>query len=420
VNKGSRVGFLISQYPAGNHALLMREVRELRRQGVEIATCSISLPDRPGNQLTEEEREEAARTFYAKSQGATGALAALGAAMRHRPGALLGGLVYTLRLAGRRLNRLPHLLLYFAEALILGRWMEREGLTHLHVQYSSTVGLLLKQVFPVDLSASFHGPDEFRDPEGFWLREKIEACVFVRAISNYARSQLMQACGYEHWDKIEVCYMGVDPARFERRPFRADPRPFEILCVGRLAPVKAQHVLIDTIGRLRERGRDVLLHLAGGGPDKAVLTGHAKRLGLERNVIVHGFAPQDKLDDLYRQADVFALASFAEGVPGVLMEAMSMGIPCVATWITGVPELIRNGRDGLLAAPSDVAGFADLLDSLVTDAGLRKRVGEAGRERIMEQFHLEKNCQRLAGIFAARAGIKRGGPECQPPAMDSR
>ena len=87
--------------------------------------------------------------------------------------------------------------------------------------------------------------------------------------------------------------------------------------------------------------------------------------GLGENVIFHGFTAQDKLDELYRQADIFALPSFAEGVPGVLMEAMAMEIPCVATWITGIPELIRNGVDGLLVAPSDVEAFAGAIRQLI-------------------------------------------------------
>jgi colanic acid/amylovoran biosynthesis glycosyltransferase len=83
----------------------------------------------------------------------------------------------------------------------------------------------------------------------------------------------------------------------------------------------------------------------------------------------------------------------------VLMEAMAMEIPCVATWITGIPELIRNGVDGLLVAPSDVEAFAGALRQLITDPELRKRIGEAGRVQVLDKFDLRKNSAALAEVF---------------------
>ena len=99
---------------------------------------------------------------------------------------------------------------------------------------------------------------------------------------------------------------------------------------------------------------------------------------------------------------MFALASFAEGIPVVLMEAMAMEIPCVATFITGIPELIRDGVDGLLAAPSDDAGMADAIRRLMDDPELRRSLGRAGRQRVVERYNLEVNIARLGEIFRRR------------------
>jgi glycosyltransferase involved in cell wall biosynthesis len=125
---------------------------------------------------------------------------------------------------------------------------------------------------------------------------------------------------------------------------------------------------------------------------------------------VHGWVSQEQLDALYRRTDVFVLASFAEGLPGVLMEAMAMEIPCVSTWITGVPELIRDGVDGLLVAPSDVGAMAGAIARLMDDVTLRRRIGQAGRERIMERFHLRKNAVELYQIFTRRVQPKNPVP----------
>lgn len=395
-----RAAFLLSHHPAINHALLLREIRELRALGIEIHTVSLRPADRPVEQLTAEERDEQQRTFYVNPLGLGGACRYHLPWLFRHPARYARGIQQAIVLAGWNLAKTPRLLAYFAQAVITGVWMEQRGLKHVHVQYSSTVGLLLRRMFDVDMSISFHGPDEFNDPAGFWLKEKIEASQFVRAISYYSRSQLMKACDPRHWHKIEVAYMGIDPEAFRARPYRANPQPFEMLCVGRLAPVKAQHILLESVEFLRSAGRKVRLHLAGGGPDLESLKQAARQKGIEDAVVLHGWVVQTQLDALYSSADAFVLASFAEGLPGVLMEAMAMEIPCISTWITGVPELIRDGIDGLLAPPADPEGLARKVMLLIDDPKLRQRIGEAGRTRVMEHFHLRRNAVHLSKIFS--------------------
>jgi colanic acid/amylovoran biosynthesis glycosyltransferase len=393
-----RFACLIAQHPAINHAVILREVRLLRDR-FEIHTASIRAPDRPLEQLSQEERDEAKQTYYVKPSGVTGAIGALAATLVFRPGGFIRGCWYAMKLARFRPRQLALNLAYFAQAVMVGRWMRGLKLSHLHTHYSSTVALLVHKTFGVEISISFHGPDEFNDPAGFWIREKVAACSFVRAISHYARSQLMRLSAAADWEKIHVVYMGVDPDAFTARPFRPNPSPVEIICVGRLAPVKAQHILIGAMEILVREQFDVFLHVVGGGPDRAILEAEVAARGLGAKVRFHGFTPQDQLEALYRGADIFALPSFAEGVPGVLMEAMAMEIPCVSTSITGIPELIRNGIDGLLVAPSDTEGFAAAIRQLVTDADLRRTIGQAGRIRVLEKFELRKNAPALAALF---------------------
>ncbi len=388
----------MAQHPAINHAVILREIRQLRRS-FDVHTASVRSPDRPLEKLSPEERDEESRTYYVKADGLKGAIRAHLSACVSHPAAYLSTLFYALGLGGLRPASTLFHFGYFTQALMVGRWMGVHGLSHLHVHYSSTVGLLLKRVFAIGLSISFHGPDEFNDPAGFLIREKVRACDFVRAISQYARSQLMKSSDYADWQKIEVVYMGVDPAAFSARPFRLEPSPFELICVGRLAPVKAQHILVAAVDRLVRSGRNVRLNIVGGGPDRQSLEVDVRARGLETNVEFHGFTMQDRLDELYRGADAFVLASFAEGVPGVLMEAMAMEIPCVSTWITGVPELIRNGVDGLLVAPSDDESLAAAISKLMDDSAFRRQMGQAGRERVLERFNLEENARQLASIF---------------------
>lgn len=399
-----RFAFLIAQHPAINHALILREIRFLRER-FEIHTASIRGPDRPFDDLSAEELEEAKQTFYVKPAGVMHALAVMWQAFWLHPARFARGIFYAISLAGFAPKRIARTVAYFVEAVVVGMWLRRNHLIRLHTHYSSTIALLVQKTFDIQISISFHGPDEFNEPAGFWIPEKIHACRFIRAISHYARSRLMIASPPAEWDKIVVAYMGVDPATFTPRPFRRNPDRVEISCVGRLTRVKAQYLLLAAIELLRSR-RKVLLHFAGGGPDRKYLENEILQRGLGDSVVLHGFMPQDKLDALYRQTDIFALPTLAEGVPGVLMEAMAMEIPCVSTWITGVPELIRNGIDGILVAPSDSEALAAALESLIVDPDLRLRIGQAGRQRVLDKFDLRKNSAVLAEAMLRHSGLE--------------
>jgi glycosyltransferase involved in cell wall biosynthesis len=264
------------------------------------------------------------------------------------------------------------------------------------------VGLFVRTVFGFGYSLTVHGPDEFYDADRQMLAEKIRAADFLCCISSFARSQLMMLSPYEHWSKFVVSPLGVDPEIFAPKPERAAPETFEILCVGRLTPAKGQHILIDAVERLTHEGRRVRLRLAGSGPDEASLREHAVRSAAGECVVFEGAINQDRIRDFYAAADAFCLPSFAEGVPVVLMEAMAMELPCVTTHIAGIPELIRDGIDGLLAPPSDLDALANSLARLMDDAELRQRMGKSGRARVVEHFDLRRSVERLARIFAER------------------
>ena len=404
------LAYLISTYPTLSMTFVLREVIALREMGFQIETASINRPDRPDRELTAVEAVEAKRTYCVKKHGAAGATAAHIKALLGNFGGYWRGLRLALDLAGLDLRRLFLYLMYWTEALMVGQWMREKGLRHLHVHLASqaaSVGLFAHHVFGFGYSMTVHGPDEFYDVERQLLAQKIEAADFICCISSFARSQMMKASPYEHWNKFVVSPLGVDPERFRPRPFRAAPDIFEILCVGRLTAAKGQHLLIDAVARLAKEGRSIRLRLVGNGPDEPALREHASRVEFAECVVFEGAVNQDRIRDFYAEADVFCLPSFAEGVPVVLMEAMAMEIPCVTTHITGIPELIRNGVDGVLVTPSDLDALAGALIRLMDDAELRERLGKSGRARVVELYDLRRSVERLAGIFEERVRASR-------------
>lgn len=408
----ARSAYLVSRYPALSHTFILREVRRLRKLGFEIRVASVNRPDRPVPGLTAEEREEEAATYYVKADGPLGALKAHAAVFFSRPLAWFRGLFYALALGGWDLKRWVYGLLYFVEAVMVGRWMTGLGLRHLHVHFAtpaSTVGLIATRVFPMTFSIMIHGPDELYDVTAYRLREKMETCDFVLCISFFARSQMMKITPPALWDRYEVTRLGVDPSVFTPRPFREAPSPFEILCVGRLCPAKGQHILLKAVEKLVREGRDVRLRFVGDGPDRAGLEAAVAARDLGEAVALEGPVNPDRIRDFYAAADVFALASFAEGIPVVLMEAMAMEIPCVTTYVAGIPELIRDGEDGLLVYPSDVDGLSEALRRLMDDHELRRRLGPAGRRRVLDRYNLDTNTPRMAEVFRRRMGESGGG-----------
>jgi glycosyltransferase involved in cell wall biosynthesis len=205
------------------------------------------------------------------------------------------------------------------------------------------------------------------------------------------------------WPKIHVVPLGVadvSPPRAREH----HPPPWHIVCAGRLAPVKGHQVLIDAIATLRAAGRDVVLHLAGDGPSRRDLELAARKAGLASAVVFEGLLNERALDDLYARADIFALPTFAEGVPVVLMEAMIRELPCVSTWVNGVPELIDAETNGLLVPPGDADALAAALDRLLTDAPLRRRLGQNGRRKVLAAYDVVRNVQALARVFEQRLG----------------
>lgn len=404
-----RLGYLVSRYPALSHTFILREVRWLRANGFEIHTASVNRPDRPIPALTAEEREEAAGTFFLKQAGVGGAARAHVLALLTHPWRYLRGLGFALALGWPDLKRLRLCFFYFIEAVMVGRWMTDRGLRHLHVHFAtpaSTVGLICSRIYACGLSVTIHGPDEFYDAPGYLLAEKIRGADFLCCISHFARSQMMKLSPASEWDKFELAPLGVDPAAFSPRPFRAAPRPFELLCVGRLVPAKGQQLLLRAVAALVGQGRQVRLCLVGDGPDRAALERSAAETGLAEVVVFAGAVDQDRIRGFYTEADAFVLASFAEGVPVVLMEAMAMEIPCVTTRITGVPELIRDGIDGLLVPASDTEGLVEAIARLMDEPELRRSLGENGRRRVIERYNLETNTRRLGRIFRQRLAGK--------------
>jgi len=396
-----RMAYFLSRYPAVSHTFFLKEIVGLRRMGFEIEVASVNPPDRPISALPPLEAEEADHTYYLKHNTIWKALYVIVIVTLVHPAVALRGFRAGLRLGHWNVARKIYALFYMVEAFLLGRWMRQRGLSHLHVHFGgavATVAMLTAETWGLEYSLTIHGPEEFYEVEDAYLPRKIERAKFIFCISNYCRSQVMKYSDPGKWDKMHVVRLGVDTNEFH--PVTRTPNaPLKIVCVGRLVPAKGQHILLRAFSRLHARGHDIHLTFVGDGPDLSSLKREVTQRHLELSITFRGALNHDQTRKQLAEADIFALASFAEGVPVALMEAMAMAIPCVATSIAGIPELIRDQQDGLLVPPSSIDCLASALESLVTNPELRERLGSSGRARVIERYNLPVNLEVLASTF---------------------
>ncbi len=399
-----RIAYLVSRYPAISHTFILREVLALRRRGFEIHTASINLPDRPADKLTAEERAEAEATLFIKSAGLGRVCKALLATFAASPVRFFSVFGYALGLSGLNLRASAYNLFYLVEAMVLADWMRSKRLSHVHVHFATpaaTVALIASRFAGIEFSMTVHGPDEFYNVDAYHLAEKVRRAKFVCCISQFCRSQLMKVSAPQHWDKLDVSPLGVNPDHFRPVPHQFSFE-FRLLCVGRLVAAKGQAVLLQALHRLVQEHREVSLTLVGDGPDRPMLQALAERLAITRHVRFAGAVNQDAIRDFYLNADAFVLPSFAEGVPVVLMEAMAMEMPCISTRITGIPELITTSHDGILVSASDEKTLAEAIALLEDSPTVAQRLGSNGRRKVLADYNLEKNVDRLAEIFRSR------------------
>lgn len=398
-----RLGYLVSQYPTVTHTFVLREVRRLSSLGFEIRMVSVRGPDREPTGMPPEDREEYSKTTYILPRGWA---AIAWENVRHfaaHPGRYVRGAVRAAKLAGPDLRRLVAYAAYWAEAVVAARAFVAAGVTHVHTHFSSTVAQLLPDAAPLTWSGTIHGSGEFVNPAGFNLAEKARGARFLVAISRYGASQIMRDSDPESWSRIEVVPLGVDPSRYAPpdRLARVDG-PAELLTVGSLVPVKGQLILLEALARLVGEGRDVRLRFVGDGPLREGLAQRARELALSDRVIFDGWRNQEEVRQRNAAADVFVLSSFAEGVPVVLMEAMALELPCVSTNVAGIPELIRDGCEGLLVAPADAEALAAAVARILDEPAFARALGVAARTRVLSRYDLLANVDRLGGVFRRR------------------
>ncbi|PYX88340.1 MAG: hypothetical protein DMG68_08755, partial [Acidobacteria bacterium] len=183
--------------------------------------------------------------------------------------------------------------------------------------------------------------------------------------------------------------LGVEVPSCDSTRLRAQPTLFTILSVGRLHAVKDHSFLLEACATLRQRGVNFLCLIAGKGPERQSLERQIVRLGLQREVKLLGHVPHAGLGVLYARADLVVLTSRSEGIPLTLMEAMAYGRPVLAPNITGIPELVEDGKTGFLYQPRSLSDFITRVEMIRKRSAALDPLCRAARQRVLTHFNRE-------------------------------
>ncbi len=246
-----------------------------------------------------------------------------------------------------------------------------------------------------------HGSSEFIDIERHDLGAKAESATAVACISDFTRSQLMMVSEARHWPNYRVVHCGVDPEVYRPDPADRSDDTFTVLFVGRLGSEKGLPVLVEALGRLQESiaPERVSFLVVGDGELRAEVEHRCRELGVVTEFA--GAVGQHEILPYYQRADVFAMASFREGIPVVLMEAMACELPCVAPRITAIPELIEEGITGLTCSAGRADELAVQLERYASDPAFARGIGKAAREKILDEFTTDATVAGMVDFFDA-------------------
>jgi glycosyltransferase involved in cell wall biosynthesis len=282
---------------------------------------------------------------------------------------------------------------------------DRPDVLHTHLVHADFHGLPAGRLARVPVLVSTkHGFNAFRDRKAFATADRTVgslADVHVAISAGLAR-YLAESEGFDA-ESFEVVHYGIE-AGPEPPPLPGAPR---LAIVGRLIPIKGHDVLLRAVATARERLPGLTLEIAGDGELESELRATAIRLGLDDAVTFLGrVAP---VYPVLERAEVVVVPSFGEGFGMVALEAMERGRPVIASAVGGLPEIVDEGRTGLLVPPGDVEALARAIAELADDPARASAMGGAGRARALEEFSQERCTERIAALYetALAAGGER-------------
>lgn len=408
-----KLAYFCSEYPSRTLTFVRREIHEFRRRGASIDIYAIRRPKRE-NLISEIDLQEFQQTVSILPVNVIQLIYIHLKLFICKPLKYLQTLKFALghHLPGAK-NTLWSLL-QFAEGIILAYRLQQNPVQHLHIHFANSganIGMFACTYLQLDWSMTLHGTSCFDYPSGPLLGAKLERCTFANCVSYYGLSQAFRAVGPEHWSKLFVSRCGieldaVDLAKSNQANYQKDDSIIRIISVGRLHIEKGYPVMINAFAEALKIIPNMELVLLGDGPYRSELEAFVREKGIADKVIFRGAVPEQTVLDEMVHADIFAISSFMEGIPMVLMEAMILEVPVIAPRLAGIPELVIDKENGLLFDPAHSAQMAEHMIDLAQHKEKRIQFGKAGKEKVLAEFTIEKGVENLWNYFLELDKIK--------------
>jgi glycosyltransferase involved in cell wall biosynthesis len=398
---------VLKGYPRLSETFIAQELLGLEKAGFDLTLISMRRPtDKKRHPVHDEIK---ARVVYLPEY------------LHEEPLRVLKGLISAFRkpgfraLLGRFFKDLPrdisrNRFRRLGQAMVLAReWPDNGEWLHAHfIHTPASVTEYTSILTGVPWTCSAHAKDIWTSPD--WeLTEKLTSARWAVTCTRN---------GYEHMrtltarkDAVHLSYHGLDLARFGHFSGERSGRdgsdasaPVSLLSVGRAVEKKGYDTLLRALALLPRELNWRFEHI-GGGDELSKLKVLAAELGLSGRITWKGALAQEEVLEHYRRADIFALAcriaanGDRDGLPNVLVEASSQRLPCISTSVSGVPELLVDGENGLLVSPDDPAGLADALEMAIRNPALRQRLGDAAEMRVRGHFDYNASITQLSQLF---------------------
>ncbi len=398
-----RVGYVLLWFPLASETFIFREVCQLRELGLDIAVYTMY-----GKALGGCSKEMQAYSGSVQRMGIR-AIPSICLAFCRR---LLAQpkLVWQMLREGffrpmRNLESLAENLWCFMAGFLLAEKCSRDGIELIHSSWANgpaTAAWVASKLSGIPFAFTGRAGDIY--PEDGLLAEKARDALFIRTNNATNVHWLKSFCPKDAEDKVRLIYNSLTFPQGEpcALPMQA---PYRLLAVGRFARTKGFPELLTAMARLRREGVPVKLTLVGDGNWRRKLSALRERLNLADCVEMPGFVPHDQLRSFMQNHDLLVVPSVVhsngdrDGIPNVIMEALSMGLPVVATDVCGISEVIHDAETGWLVPERNPAALAQAIRKALSDRNASQEIANRGRRLVTEMFDKNKNITALYQLY---------------------
>lgn len=277
---------------------------------------------------------------------------------------------------------------------------------HSHGFKSDFYAWFLRKTYRVKLVTTAHGwnPTTLRERLFFSFDKMILRYFDSIVVVNERQKDHLISKGIPK-EKIIVVHNAIDTNKFRTNPARISRSPtidfckdsFVIGYIGRLSQEKGVDKLINSVFLLTNNHKNIRLFIIGDGPERSSLEAYSKKLGLQEYVVFIGYIKD--IENIYMNLDLLVLPSLTEGLPNVVLEALSFGVPVVATNVGGLPEIIKSGSNGLLVDPGDVIAISEAIGTLILNDNLREKFILEGRKTVCDKYSFKQRMKKIENVY---------------------